>query len=114
MIAVTEALDAVGILARILTDHGPLHEDDIARLLQDNGVVDPDVVIADALDGMSCPAEQLLDNHLGMAADTADRAGIHPPARRGREGSRRSPRSATTRSTSSSPMVRSGRAGRVR
>ena len=56
-VPVTKALDPAEILARILTDHGPLHEADIARLLHEHGVTDPDAVIADLLDEMSCPAE---------------------------------------------------------
>jgi hypothetical protein len=55
---VAEAFDAVGSLSTMLTEHGPLHEDDIARRLRDSGVADPD----DALDETDCPARQLLDD----------------------------------------------------
>ncbi|UQX13024.1 SEC-C domain-containing protein [Candidatus Mycobacterium methanotrophicum] len=49
-------------LAAILAEHGPLHEDDIARRLQDAGVTDSDAVL-DALSlEIECPAAQLDDD----------------------------------------------------
>jgi hypothetical protein len=44
---VAEAFDAVGFLSKILAEHGPLHEDDIARRFQDSGVADPDDMLYD-------------------------------------------------------------------
>jgi tetratricopeptide (TPR) repeat protein len=62
LVAVAEAFDATETLARILADHGPLHEDDIARRLQDSGVADPDTVLDQILDEIECPAGQLVDD----------------------------------------------------
>ncbi len=56
-----EAFDAMRTLARILAEHGPLHEDDIARRLRDSGVADPDTLL-DVLDETECPARQLVDD----------------------------------------------------
>ncbi|CAM2950850.1 hypothetical protein BST27_12850 [Mycobacterium intermedium] len=56
-----EVLDAVGTLAEILIEHGPLPEDDIARRLQDCGADDPEAIMDELLDEMACPARQLLD-----------------------------------------------------
>lgn len=57
-----EAFDAMRTLARILAEHGPLHEDDIARRLRDTGVADPDTLLDDVLDETECPARQLVDD----------------------------------------------------
>ena len=56
-----DAIDRMRILARILADHGPLHEDDIARRLRDSDVADPDAVLDELLDETECPARQLVD-----------------------------------------------------
>ncbi|OBG45153.1 zinc-binding protein [Mycobacterium alsense] len=45
-------------LAEVLTEHGPLDEDDLARRLRDGGVRDPDSLI----DEMNCPVGQLADD----------------------------------------------------
>jgi hypothetical protein len=58
VVAVAEAFD--GALARILAEHGPLHESDIARRLWDSGIADPDVAIDELLE-TDCPAGQLVD-----------------------------------------------------
>ena len=58
----TEALDPIRTLAEILTEHGPLHDDDIERLLRDGGVADPDDVLEDALDEIDWPVRQLVDD----------------------------------------------------
>lgn len=58
VVAVAEAFGAIETLARILAEHGPLHEDDIAARLRDGGVADPDQV----LDETECPARQLVDD----------------------------------------------------
>ena len=57
-----ETFDAVGSLSKILVEHGPLHEDDIARRLRAAGVADPDDVMDEALDESACAASQLLDD----------------------------------------------------
>jgi SEC-C motif len=59
---VAEAFDAMRTLARILAEHGPLHEDDIARRLRDSGVADPDTLLDEVLDETECPARQLVDD----------------------------------------------------
>ncbi|MGH3970747.1 MAG: SEC-C metal-binding domain-containing protein [Mycobacterium sp.] len=48
-------------LATILTEHGPLREDDIARHLRDRGVADPDDVLEDVFDEIGPPAGLLVD-----------------------------------------------------
>jgi SEC-C motif len=62
VVAVAEAFDATGTLARILAEVGPLHEDDIARRLRDSGVADPDTILDEVLDETECPARQLVDD----------------------------------------------------
>ncbi|MGB9226665.1 MAG: hypothetical protein WCB80_26195, partial [Mycobacterium sp.] len=57
-----EMLDPTTIVAEILTEHGPLHEDDIAARLRDGGVADADAVLEKALDEIDCPARQLADD----------------------------------------------------
>ena len=57
-----EAFDAMRTLAGILAEHGPLHEDDIARRLRDSGVADPDTLLDEVLDETECPARQLVDD----------------------------------------------------
>jgi hypothetical protein len=57
-----EEFDAVGTLSKILTEHGPLHEDDIACRLRASGVSDPDTTLDAVLDEIGCPARQLLDD----------------------------------------------------
>jgi hypothetical protein len=62
VVAVAEAFDPTRILPRILAEHGPLHEDDIARRLRDSGVADPDTVLDEVLDETECPVRQLVDH----------------------------------------------------
>ena len=57
-----EAFDAMRTLAGILAEHGPLHEDDIARRLRDSRVADPDTSLDEVLDETICPARQLVDD----------------------------------------------------
>ena len=57
-----EAFDATRTLPRILAEHGPLHEDDIARRLRDSGVADPDTLLDEVLDETECPVRQLVDH----------------------------------------------------
>lgn len=49
------------ILARILTEHGPLGEHDVAEQLRDAGVEDWEDVVDDLHDEIVCPARQLVD-----------------------------------------------------
>ena len=49
-------------LTTILAEHGPLHEDDIARRLQEAGVTDPDAVLDALRLETECPAAQLDDD----------------------------------------------------
>ncbi|MGH3959379.1 SEC-C metal-binding domain-containing protein [Mycobacterium sp.] len=56
-----EAFDGTRTLATILTEHGPLPEEDIARRLQDSGVADPDTVLDEILDESGCAAGMLVD-----------------------------------------------------
>ncbi len=58
VVAVPAKFDPMQTVATMLAEHGPLHEDDIARRLHDSGVPDPDVV----LDEMALPAVQLVDD----------------------------------------------------
>ncbi len=55
-------LDETGAAARILAEHGPLHEGDIVRRLQDSGVTDPDTALDKLLDETEGPAGQLVDD----------------------------------------------------
>ncbi|MBV8181902.1 MAG: hypothetical protein JO045_24525, partial [Mycobacterium sp.] len=57
-----EAIDGTRTLATVLAEHGPLHEDDIARRLQDSGLADPEAIVDELLDEMECPARQLVDD----------------------------------------------------
>ncbi|GAB3002739.1 SEC-C metal-binding domain-containing protein [Mycobacterium bourgelatii] len=62
MVGVAEAFDAVGTLAEILIEHGPLSEDEITERLQHSGADDPEAIMDELLDEMACPARQLLDD----------------------------------------------------
>ncbi|MDI3315413.1 MAG: SEC-C domain-containing protein [Mycobacterium sp.] len=57
-----ETLDAGAILADVLTEHGPLHEDDLVHRLQERGVHNPDAILDQLLDEIGCPASQLVDD----------------------------------------------------
>ncbi len=71
-------LDPTTIVAEILAEHGPLHEDDIAARLRDGGVADADAVLEEALDEMEYPARQLADDRwLWMPAALAGRVFTH-------------------------------------
>jgi tetratricopeptide (TPR) repeat protein len=50
------------MVERILTEHGPLHEDDIEQRLRGSGVADPDSLLEAVLDELDCPARQLVDD----------------------------------------------------
>jgi hypothetical protein len=62
VVAVAEAFDPMQTVAKILAEHGPLHEDDIVRRLRDSGVANPDDVLDEVLDEIECPARQLVDD----------------------------------------------------
>jgi SEC-C motif len=62
VVAVAEAFEPMRDLARVLAEHGPLREDDIARRLRDAGVADPEAVMDEVLDEIECPARPLLDD----------------------------------------------------
>jgi len=59
--AMTEPFDPIGSLSRILTAHGPLHEDVMAEYLRDAGVADPDRVVRRLHLEIDIPAKQLPD-----------------------------------------------------
>lgn len=62
VVIVAEPIAPMQTLARILAEHGPIHEDDLARRLQDAGVADSDVALAALRLGIDCRAAQLDDN----------------------------------------------------
>lgn len=61
VVPVTDPSEAEQILAAILTEHGPLTDEDVARRLGEAGITDPDAVVDDLLDEYSCPAAELPD-----------------------------------------------------
>jgi tetratricopeptide (TPR) repeat protein len=60
--SVAEAFDPKQILARVLTEHGPLGEDDLAQRLRDSGVGDPDELLRELHIEIEFPARQLADD----------------------------------------------------
>ncbi len=60
VVAVAE--DGTETLPRILIEHGPLHEDNIAQRLRDAGVADPDAAIKELRCEIDWPAKQLIDD----------------------------------------------------
>nr|WP_116376449.1 SEC-C metal-binding domain-containing protein [Mycobacterium sp. MFM001] len=55
--------DAPGTaLAEILAEHGPLHQDDIARRLRERGIADPDEALQELHLEIEFPARQLVDD----------------------------------------------------
>ena len=61
MVAVAQAADST-LLEQILTAHGPLSEDDLARRLRDAGAPDPEVLLDGVLGETDFPAGQLVDD----------------------------------------------------
>ena len=55
-------LDVIATLAELLTQHGPLHKDEITQHLRDRGLDDPDSALQWNLLEMDCPARQLADD----------------------------------------------------
>jgi SEC-C motif len=76
--AMGEAFDAVHLLATILIEHGPLHENDIVRRLQDRGVADADSLWEDVLDENGCATGYLTDGRwIWLPAVLAGRVFTH-------------------------------------
>ena len=55
-------LDAIAILEGVLTQHGPLHKDEIKQHARDRGMDDPDSALQWNMLEMDCPARQLVDD----------------------------------------------------
>ena len=62
VVDVAATLEAIATLAEILTQHGPLHKDDITQQLRDRGIDDPDSALQWNVIEMECPAGQLVDD----------------------------------------------------
>jgi hypothetical protein len=62
VVDVAATLDAISTLAEILTQHGPLHKDEITQHCRERGMDDPDSAIQWNLLEMDCPARQLVDD----------------------------------------------------
>ena len=62
VVDVAATLEAIATLAEILTQHGPLHKDDITQQLRDRGIDDPDSALQWNVLEMDCPARQLVDD----------------------------------------------------
>ena len=55
-------LDVISTVAEILTQHGPLHKDEIAQHFRDRGMDDLDSALQWNVLEMDCPARQLVDD----------------------------------------------------
>ena len=55
-------LDEIETLAEILTQHGPMHEDDLGQQLRACGMENPDSALQWNMLEMDCPARQLVDD----------------------------------------------------
>ena len=62
VVAVAATQEAITTLEEILTQHGPLHKDDITQRLRDRGIDDPDSALQWNVIEMECPAGQLVDD----------------------------------------------------
>lgn len=62
IVVVPATLDPIANLAEILTQHGPLTEDEISHHLRDRGVADPESAWQWNMLEMDCPARQLVDD----------------------------------------------------
>ena len=62
VVGVAATHEAISTLAEILTQHGPLHKDEIAQHCRERGMDDPDSAIQWNLLEMDCPAGQLVDD----------------------------------------------------
>lgn len=73
-----DALDPVGVLERILTEHGPLNEADLEDRLLAEGVPNPTSGRGGVLDEMTSPARQLIDDrYVWLPAVLAGRVFTH-------------------------------------
>jgi len=59
--AVTQSVDVAATISRILTEHGPLDEDDVIARIRAEGV-DPEKIPGPTINEMMCPARQLTDD----------------------------------------------------
>jgi hypothetical protein len=62
VVDVPATLDQIATIAELLTQHGPLHTDEIRQHFRDRGMDDPDSTIKWNLLEMDCPARQLVDD----------------------------------------------------
>ena len=62
VVDVAATLDAIAILEGVLTQHGPLHKDEIKQHARDRGMDDLDSALQWNLLEMDCPARQLVDD----------------------------------------------------
>ncbi|OBA81176.1 hypothetical protein A9W99_14600 [Mycobacterium sp. 1164966.3] len=73
-----KSFDAKQILARVLTEHGPLSEDDLSQRLSDSGVADPDEILRAVRIEIEFPARQLVDDRwIWLPAQVAGRVFTH-------------------------------------
>ncbi len=61
VVGVAAKLDAIATLAEILTEHGPLTEDELTQHLRDRGIADPEAAWQWNTLEMDSPARQLVD-----------------------------------------------------
>jgi hypothetical protein len=62
VVDVAAALEAISTLAEILTEHGPVHGDEMAHHFRHRGLADKDSTIQWNVLEMECPARQLVDD----------------------------------------------------
>ena len=62
VIEVAATLDAIAALAEILTQHGPLANDEITQHLRNRGIADPESAWQWNMLELDCPARQLVDD----------------------------------------------------
>ena len=62
VVDVAATLDVISTVAEILTQHGPLHKDEIAQHFRDRGMDDLDSALQWNVLEMDCPARQLVDD----------------------------------------------------
>jgi SEC-C motif len=62
VVDVAATRDAIAIIEKVLTQHGPLHKDEITQHARDRGMDDLDSALRWNLLEMDCPARQLVDD----------------------------------------------------
>lgn len=73
-----ETTDPIQALAAVLTEHGPLHTDEIAQRLREVGIADPDAVAKPAFMERRCPVTQLVDDRwVWLPSPLAERVFTH-------------------------------------